>query len=217
MQAPKKFTDLLDKVIQDGHKLLETVQINDHINDPKGLRRWSNELILLQKLGYGLIAPWSDRISHNGVIIASRSVQLPLAALETIKYAIEEGLLTSYKDLILAEEFSNLFEHACHLQTQGYYLAAAVVFRAVLEEKLRELCLSNECMPERNNPTINDYNQALYKNPKSMYDKVTMLHVTALAAIGNKAAHNEGQIGQEEIERLNTGTLEFLSKYSSAA
>jgi len=142
---------------------------------------------------------------------------MPVSALETVKYAIEEGLLVSYRELILAEEFSNLYEHAVHLQTQGYYLAAAVVFRAVLEEKLRELCLVNECIPERDNPTINDYNQSLYKCSRIQYDKTTMLHVTALAAIGNKAAHNTGEIEKSEVERLNNGTLEFLSKYSSAA
>ena len=209
---PKKFTALLDKLIEDGRALLDTA-FSGMIRDTEKLRRWSNDLILLNNIGGNVLKPWATRIHHNGVLIPERSVQGPVSAMESVKYAVENDLLVSYRDLILAEEFASLYEQACGLRSKDYILAAAVVFRAVIEEKLRELCLSHRCMPDKSRPGIDNLNQALYKCGEISYDKAMMLNVTALAAIGNKAAHNTGEVEKEEVERLQAGTLGLLAKY----
>ena len=107
---------------------------------------------------------------------------------------MDEGLLVKYEDLIFAEAFADLYEQGQHLFSQGYFLAAGVVFRAVLEEHLRHLCERNECTPVKEKPTINDLNMALYKCDSPVYEKSVMLHVTALAAVGNDAAHNNPEL-----------------------
>ena len=70
------------------------------------------------------------------------------------------------------------------------------------------------CMPEKERPTISDLNQAIYKCESIAYDKSMMHNITALAAVGNDAAHNKDTLQKEDVERLKRGTLEFISRYS---
>jgi len=98
---------------------------------------------------------------------------------------------------------------------QGYYLAAGVVFRAVLEAQQKNVCLQNSCIPKKERPTINDLNQALYKHEPPIYGKSMMLNVTSLAAVGNDAAHNNPDLKQDDVARLMNGVLEFLSQHSN--
>ncbi|MCK9202326.1 MAG: hypothetical protein M0P42_14435 [Gallionella sp.] len=213
MSHPQKFIDLVEKLIGDAQGMIASAN-GGYISDRQGLRRWSNELILLRNLGGAMLTPWARRLTHSGVVIHIEEVQGPLAALETVKFAIDNGLLDSYRNLVIAEAFADLYEQGQYLFGQGYFLAAGVIFRAVLEERLRELCLAADCMPEKERPTLSDLNQALYRCDSVPYDKAMMLNVTALAAVGNDAAHNKESLRVEDVERLMRGTLEFISRYS---
>ena len=215
MSQPQKFVDLVDKLIRDARAIIAS-SYGGYIKDRHALQRWSNDLILLRSLGGEMLAPWASRLSHNGIVIVLSNVEGPLAALETIKFAIEDGLLESYRSLVVAEACADLYAQGQHLFEQGYFLAAGVIFSAVLEEKLRELCLGAACTPEKDRPTISDFNQALYKCESVAYDKSMMLNMTALASIGNDAAHNKESLKQDDVERLMRGTLDFISRYSPA-
>lgn len=213
MNHPQKFADLIEKLIRDARSILDSAN-GDYVKDRELLRRWSNDLILLHSIGGAMLAPWKRRLGHNGDFMQVEYVEGPLAALETIKFAIDNGLLTSYRNLVMAEAFADLHQQGQYLFGEGYFLAAGVIFRAVLEEKLRELCVAAECTPEKERPTIGDLNQALYRCESVPYDKATMLNVTALAAVGNDAAHNQQSLRKEDVERLMNGTAEFVSRYS---
>ncbi len=141
-------------------------------------------------------------------------MEYPLSTLRTIKFAIEQGLLTRFEDLVIADTFADLNEQGAYLLEQGYFLAAGAIFRAVLEEKLRKLCIRHKCQPNKTRPTINDYNQALYTSSPPVYDKNMMLHVTSLAAVGNDAAHNDPKLNKQDVERLMKGLQDFLARYS---
>ena len=215
MRQPQKIVDLVDKLIRDARDIIASSH-GGYVEDRNTLRRWSNDLILLRSIGGAMLAPWASRLSHNGIVIVVSEVERPLAALETIKFAIEQGLLESYRSLVVAEACADLYAQGQHLFEQGYFLAAGVIFRAVLEEKLRELCLGAACMPEKDRPTISDFNQALYKCESVAYDKSMMLNMTSLASVGNDAAHNKESLKKEDVERLMRGTLDFVSRYSPA-
>ena len=94
MDYPKKITDLLQKLIDDGRQLLAGADAG-YITDDNGLRRWSNELSLFCSLASDILRPWEGRLQHIGGIILSSAVEGPLSALETIKYAIDNDLLSS--------------------------------------------------------------------------------------------------------------------------
>lgn len=109
MNQPKKIVDLIERLIVHGQALLETDPYGQHVKDRDGLRRWSNELILLRTIGGQMLAPWKGRLQHSGFVINLDDVREPLAALETIKYATENGLLVSYRDMIIAESFADIY------------------------------------------------------------------------------------------------------------
>lgn len=218
MPNADKLNTLLDKLISDAEKLVAASQLKDGmqlIRDAEGLRRWSNELILYCSLVGDAIQPWRSRLFHNGHVILAREIEYPLSALRTIREAISQGLLTRYEDLIVAETFADLTEQASHLLSQGYFLAAGVILRAVLEERLRKLSERHEINLKKPRPTINDFNQALYTTAPPVYDKNMMLHITALAAIGNDAAHNAPGLKREDVERLAIGVRDFLARLST--
>lgn len=214
MPKTDKLNLLLDRLIKEGDLLIEKVSSN-MIHDHEGVRRWSNDLILFCSLADDLILPWKARLSHNGFVIAPEAVRQPLSALKTIRAAIAEGLLTRYADLVIADTFADLTEQAEHLLSQGYFLASGVIFRAVLEERLRNMCVRNGVMPSKPRPTINDFNAALYSASPPIYDKSMMLHVTALAAIGNDAAHNAPTLKREDVDRLANSVRDFLARFST--
>ena len=215
MNQPQKIINLLDKLITDAQQLLENITDKGYIKDENGVLNWSNELILFKSITGDMIKPWMNRLKHDGVAIIPSSIERVLASLTTIKYAINEDLLTSYREIIISDAFGNLYEQGEYLFKQGYFLAAGVIFRAVIEEQLRELCEKENCLPEKNKHTINDLNQALYKCETISYDKSTMLQVNALAAVGNDAAHNNPELKKDDVKRLMHGTLDFISKYGS--
>ena len=215
MNHPKKIMDQIDRLIARGQALLKTDPHGQYVKDREALRRWSNELILLRTTGGQMLAPWKGRLQHSGHVISYDDVRDPLAALETVKYAMENGLLVSYRDLIVAEAFADIYSQGRYLLDAGYYLAAGVLFRAVLEERLRALCTENSCLPVTSRPTINDLSQALYKCSDAQYDKATMLHVTAMAAVGSDAAHNAPTLTREAVAAFADQLLPFLNRYST--
>ena len=210
----------LDKLIVEGHALLKTARASRGgglamIDDSEGVRRWSNHLLLFRSVVGDLARPWASRLSHNGVVLVRDGIEQPLSALEMMKYALEEGLLTKYEDIVYAETFTDLFQQGDHLLEQGYFLASGVIFRAVLEERLRRMCSVSGCMPSKTRPSIHDLNLALYGNDPPVYDKSMMFHVSSLAAIGNDAAHNKPELRREDVDRLRTGLLGFLGRFSA--
>jgi hypothetical protein len=95
----------------------------------------------------------------------------------------------------------------------AYHLAAAVLGRAVLEEHLREWCKRGACVPAKNNATMNDDNQSLYGNMP--YDKVAMQHMTAMAAVGNDASHNNPAVRADDVTRMPRDVRSFSIAHPS--
>jgi hypothetical protein len=122
-------------------------------------------------------------------------------ALAGIYGAVLNDMLISLETLVLAKEFGNLLEQADHLFENGYFLAAGVLGRAVLEDHLRTWCQRVPCIPVPPNgkpPTLNDFNMELYRKDK--ISKTTMLHVTTMGTIGNDAAHNKPELKQDDVK-----------------
>jgi hypothetical protein len=220
MKASDKLSALLDRLISSGDRMVAASMAIKHGPkyskvDSGEIITWANELRLFCSLAGPLIRPWKEQLQHNGYVDGLSSLQHPLDALKTVKYAINEDLLFSYRELILSEAFADLFEQARYLLDQGYFLAAGVIMRAVLEEKLRGLCQKHKLPVTKTRPTIGDFNQALYGATSPIYDKAMMLQVTALAAVGNDAAHNLPSLRIEDVKRLEHGLGDFLARFGA--
>ena len=120
--------------------------------------------------------------------------------LEAVKHELENDHLESFSKLVRAETLADLLEQAEKLQSNGYYLAAGVIGRCVLEEHLRTSCDGLGCSPTKQKPTLNDFNMALYN--ADHYAKTKMKQIDALASVGNDAAHNKPELNKDDVARL---------------
>jgi hypothetical protein len=172
--------------------------------------------LLLKKLGpFGSVweSAFDSELKHF-LVVSSKM----LGALRSILEAIENGRLISIEERVEVEVLGDLMEHAEILLKDKHYLACCVVQRAVLEERLRNLCQKWQCAPTKAKPGIDDYNQALYakgkSDPTTDFHKATMQWVTAMAAIGNDAAHIVREITRDDAERMRRELTSFLAKFA---
>ncbi len=99
--------------------------------------------LLITKLGpFGKV--WDEmlqppEINHKSALDKISGV------IDTIANALAKGRLSTMEELVGAEVLGDLLEHAEVLLKANYNLAAAIILRAVLEERLRKLCTSNSC------------------------------------------------------------------------
>lgn len=217
----KQLSQIVDRLIEEGRLNLKTEFDAGRIgmtyigNRPRGVDLTSFAkfqagcLNLVRILGdAGNI--WAESFSRKNNEPAN--VKRMIGTLQAIKESIDNDLLMKVEDLIRADSFNSLLEQAEYLLDCGYFLAAGVLSRAVLEEHLRGLCDAKKCFPEKVRPTLNDFKDALYRNK---HINITQLkHLEAMAAIGNDAAHNKPELTKEDTIRLNRDVRDFISKNS---
>lgn len=152
-------------------------------------------------------AVWRNAFSPAGDHSSSTAENL-LGRLQALVESIENDLLVRIDSLMTAEICDDLLEQANELFNVGVALAPGVLGRAVLEEHLRKLCDRHACLPT-NRPTINDFNQALYK--AGHLDKIAMKNVEAMAATGNHCSHNlKPELPAAEVRKFLDDVQHFL-------
>ena len=135
------------------------------------------------------------------------------AVLDSIAEAVAKGRLTTVEELVSAELLGDLLEHAEELLKSKYNLAAAVILRAVLEERLRKLCAGNGCIPTVGRPTIESFKQSLYS--AAVIDKIVVKDIDWMAGVGNAAAHRLPEYKDEDVPQLYDRVSAFLSRFSA--
>lgn len=80
------------------------------------------------------------------------SIQSGIAILQVIKDELAGGWLFTIRGLLTAEVFSDFLEMADHFLENGFKDPAAVMAGSVLEEHLRQLCISNGILVEEETP-----------------------------------------------------------------
>jgi hypothetical protein len=177
--------------------------------DLEGFKKWkSNCNVLINLLG-DLSDPWKEifKGEKGNTLTNTKSM---IGGLKSISDTLAKGYLLRIEDLIFAEAFSNLIDQADYLFEQNYILAAGVIARAVLEEKLRNICDAQGIQIQKQRPTLSDFNNELYK--AKFYDKVEFKNIDFLSSIGNNAAHNQ-PIKNEEIRKLIDSIKDLLLRY----
>ena len=150
--------------------------------------------------------------------VPAQIIQRMRGAAAEILNSLKKNRLRTVEELVSADVLGDLREHADELFRHDYFLAAAIVLRVVLEERLRLLCASRQCPPTKPRPTIEDFNQTLYKHAKATsgveYSKTEMMWVTAMAGVANEAAHGTKVPTRDDTERLARDVDSFLAKFS---
>lgn len=176
--------------------------------DLQKLHKWWGKV---KSFGHQLGAaarPWQRTLTTDPERNTLRFVQCVLGTLEAIQDELQNDHLDSFTHVVRAETLADLLDQSRHLSDNGYHIAAGVIARAVLEEHLRTTCDTLGCTPSKGRPTINDFNQALYGIQHC--SKVKMKQIDTLAAIGNKAAHNEPDLDSTDIKKLLTDLPEIM-------
>ncbi len=205
VQKKEKYVEILNNLINEGNQVVATQFEVSIIGAPtyvdvQSLNRWFGKIkSLYYQLGKSA-EPWKKILSEDPKQNTLFFTKQVIGTLEAIKFEIENDHLDSFTRIIRAETAADLMEQAELLLTNGFYLAAGVIGRAILEEILRKTCESLSCSPTKEKPTINDYNQSLYANQH--YSKTRMKQIEALAAIGNDAAHNSPNLSKDDVKRL---------------
>lgn len=140
--------------------------------------------------------------------------------LKAIRDQLERGWFRTTKSLIAAEVFSDFMEMAEYFLSEGYKDPAAVMIGGVLEEHLRQLCLSNGIEIQRIDERGKSYtikaatmNQELQK--AEVYKMTDQKLITAWQDIRNNAAHGKlDQFTIEQVRAMHMGVLEFVSRVS---
>lgn len=166
--------------------------------------------LLIQKLGtFGSI--WRKAFDGEAGIL-SDTVRQMLGNAEELLDAVTKGRLTSIEERVSAAVLADLAEHAEVLIEQQFYLAAAVVLRAVLEERLRKLCEFHALTLASSKPTIEHFRQALAK--ADVIDKIVAKKIDWMAGVGNAAAHNLETFNPSDVPSLYKDTLDFLDRFA---
>jgi hypothetical protein len=126
--------------------------------------------------------------------------------------AITKDRLSTIEESVSADVLGDLVEHAEVLMEQSFHLAAAVVLRAVLEERLRKLCASHGLAVTATRPTMENYKQALATG--GIVNKIVAKKIDWMAGVGNAAAHNLPTFNSNDVPDLYKSTLDFLEKFT---
>ena len=131
-----------------------------------------------------------------------------IGVVEAAKSDFDSGLLFDMHALITAEVFADFIDQAEHLLEAGYYVPAASLAGAVLEDTLRKLCEKNgNSIPEATK--IDRLNADLAR--EKVYNKLIQKRITALADIRNNADHGHfDKFQPEDVEDMSSGSGRLL-------
>ncbi len=131
--------------------------------------------------------------------------------LEAAHNDFTEGFLFDLRSLISAELLGDFLEQAETLLQEGYYVPAASLAGAVLEDSLRKLCEKNGMeVPEKTK--IDKLNTELAK--ANIYNKLTQKEITAKADIRNNADHGKyDKFTEEDVGFMVKWIRKFESEH----
>jgi hypothetical protein len=216
MKASKELVEFVEELCKEANHVYNCIDIDRDGNgtaDPDGF----SELIagcrlLVKKLGpFGKV--WDQMLDdpQNEDVYYVKKIQ---GVLRTISKALTKGHLVTIEEAVSAEVLGDLLEHAEELIKAKYHLAAAIILRAVLEERLRKLCESNNCMPTSQRPTIESFKQSL--QAATVIDKIGVKDIDWMAGVGNAAAHNLPEYKDEDVPPFYGRVTAFLARFSMA-
>ena len=146
------------------------------------------------------------------------NVESGIQIIDNIKAEIENGWLTSIKNIVSAEIFSDFLEMAEHLLENDYKDAAAVMIGSVLEEHIRQLCLKNnvDVSFEKDGKIIllkaDRLNSELAK--AGIYNKLDQKNVTANFDLRNKAAHGHyTEYDKQQVKLMLDSVFNFITRH----
>jgi hypothetical protein len=120
-------------------------------------------------------------------------VQSGRGVLLAVRDDLEHGHLAGLRALVSAEIFTEFIEMAEHLESEGYYHAAASVAGAVLEDALRRTLVERG---QRATGNLESMNQVAFDT--GTYGRAVFLQVKVWIAVRNEADHGNWEVVDRE-------------------
>ncbi len=211
-----------DKLIELGQNVLKTKYsrgiyelVDTGMN--KGFRAASLSFI---EMVYGIAHSYYREFNKVTDGFQPVNVEAGIGIMVSIKDEIKGGWLISVKGLITAEVFSDFFEMAEHLLSNGYKDAAAIIIGSTLEGHLRQLCIRNSIETHVKTGDVDIAKKADALNSDlakaSIYNKLDQKSVTAWLDLRNKAAHGKyDEYNKEQVETMLRGVTEFCARVAT--
>jgi len=141
----------------------------------------------------------------------SRYIVHCLGVVQAAKHDFDTDLLFDLRALIAADVLGDFVEQAEQLLAASYYVPAASLAGAVLEDTLRKLC-DKHSIPVPASTKIDRLNADLAKS--NVYDKLIQKRITALADIRNNADHGHfDKFRKEDVEDMVGWIRRFTADY----
>lgn len=196
----------LRTVIERGEKLYDARRRDSEsrlfIVDEAALTGWklsaTNVLRRVVDIGSHYDEGLIDAGKPSGFQTNADELKKMLAVLREFEDDLKEDQLANVEALVSAQVFGDFLEQAEYLLAENYFVAAAVIAGAVLEEHLRKLCANFDIIPPAR-ATLNWLNDALKK--AEAYNEIRRKEIALLAAIRNDAAHGT-PIKDDDARRL---------------
>lgn len=134
-----------------------------------------------------------------------------IGILKAAREDIDKGYIINVRTLLTAEVFTDFLEMSEHLLDRDYYIPAASLIGAVLEDSLRKMLIKNG-VKIGGGDDLNALNQKCVD--AEIYNQVKRKEVQLWTDIRNKADHgNFDQIDKEQVKRMLDGVTHFLGEY----
>lgn len=210
----------IEQLIIQGQKVLETRKKIDEYEefvDSGKIRGFRSAALSFIERVYGKEHTHYNEFNNTVDGYRPTDAQIGISILEAIKDELEGGWLFSIKGLITSEVFADFIEMANYLLDQGYKDPATVIAGSVLEEHLRQLCVTNGINIEFESKGIlkpkkaDSLNSELTKS--NIYNKLDQKAVTMWLDLRNKAAHGHyAEYNKEQVVTMLQGITEFMSR-----
>ncbi|HEY8688974.1 MAG TPA: hypothetical protein VIM07_07045 [Chitinophagaceae bacterium] len=132
-----------------------------------------------------------------------------------VRNNIDQGWLDNVRNELSAEIFDDYLEMASYLNSQGFYIAAAVIAGTTLEERLRQLCTKNG-LPVEKADAKGEMKPIKAENLNSSLvtfyidGKADSKLVTANYGLRNHAAHAEWNNDPPEKKDIRIAQVELM-------
>jgi len=139
------------------------------------------------------------------------SVDRGIGVLRALKEDLEKGFLTSVRDLVIAEVFTDFLDMAEHLLEKGYKDPAASLIGAVLEDGLRKIAEKHN-VTVKHDDDISSLNTRLAN--KEIYNRLIQKQIQVWKDIRNSADHGKfNEYNSDQVRLMLEGVRKFLAEY----
>ena len=216
MEVDARFVERVDALINKGEALLGTETFNEW-GESRGVdgqqdAEWRSQARVCLEQLFGRDHSYTESFaSETSSVGWPYAVRGGLGVLQAALEDVQRGYLETVQQMATAEVFTDFIGQADHLLGNGYYIPAASLAGAVLENGLRSLAEKND-IATRPRDDLSALNSKL--GAKSVYNRLRQKQVGYWADVRNAADHGKfDDFTQNDVAELVRGVRDFMAEY----